>query len=165
MSPCARTASSTLRSLFRIGIVWAGNPGHAEDRRRSVPFEHFLDLLDIPKIALLSLQKGPRARDLEASGVSALFSNLDKRLTSLADTAAVIEQLDLVITCDTSIAHLAGAMGKPVWVLLAFSADWRWLTDRPAPPWYPSACLFRQPRPGDWTSAMKDVVAALKEVR
>jgi len=118
-----------------------------------------------PETRIAQLAEGPRTRGIEASGVGALFSNLDKRLSSLADTAAVIEQLDLVITCDTSIAHLAVAMGKPVRVLLAFSADWRWLAERPDLPWYPSARLFRQPKPGDWASVMQNVAAALKEIR
>ena len=117
------------------------------------------------RIALVSLQKGPRSGELQASGVGAMISDLGASLENFARTAALIEQLDLVITCDTSVAHLAGAMGKPVWILLAYSADWRWLVGREDSPWYPSARLFRQDRPGDWAGVMQRVVTALKEIR
>jgi ADP-heptose:LPS heptosyltransferase len=90
---------------------------------------------------------------------------LGERLADLADTAAIIAMLDLVITIDTSVAHVAGALGKPMWVLLPFSADWRWLRDRSDSPWYPTARLFRQPAPGDWQSVVRRVAAALAELR
>ena len=154
-----------LGDLYRIGIVWAGNAKHVDDSHRSVPYTTFLELLAIPRIALVSLQKGLRSGDLQTSGVAAMVSDLSAGLGNLAKTAAVIEQLDLVITCDTSVAHLAGAMGKPVWIMLAYSADWRWMIGRDDSPWYPSARLFRQERPGDWTGVMQRVVTALKEIR
>lgn len=152
-------------NLFKVGIVWAGNAKHVDDAHRSLPFSMFLELLAVPKIALVSLQKGPRSADLQASGVAAMVSDLNGYLENFSKTAAVIEQLDLVITCDTSVAHLAGAMGKPVWIFLAYSADWRWMVGREDSPWYPSARLFRQERPGDWDGVMQRVVTALKEIR
>jgi tetratricopeptide (TPR) repeat protein len=161
----AETLLRPLVNLFKIGVVWAGNAKHVDDSSRSMPFTALLELLAVPKIALVSLQKGPRSGDLQASGVGAMVSDLSASLNTFASTAALIEQLDLVITCDTSVAHLAGAMGKPVWILLAFSADWRWMVGREDSPWYPSARLFRQKRPGDWTGVMQRVVAALKEIR
>lgn len=161
----AETLLRPLGDLYKIGIVWAGNAKHVDDSNRSVPFTAFLELLAVQRIALVSLQKGPRSGELQASGVGAMISDLGASLENFARTAALIEQLDLVITCDTSVAHLAGAMGKPVWILLAYSADWRWLVGREDSPWYPSARLFRQDRPGDWAGVMQRVVTALKEIR
>jgi len=151
-----------LASLRKIGIVWAGNPKHSEDRRRSIPFGKFLELLAVPGTALISLQKGPRVEEAAESGVAGLISDMQRRMETLEDTAALVSQLDLVITCDTAVAHLAGAMGKPVWILLSHTADWRWLTKREDSPWYPSARLFRQSIPGDWDEVFARVVASLK---
>ena len=96
-------------------------------------------------------------------GCDALVMNLGPRLGDFADTAAVLEQLDLVITVDTAVAHLAGALGRKVWVVMPFAADWRWLLDRETSPWYPSMRLFRQPRPGAWEPVFSDVSKALRE--
>jgi len=159
----ARALLAPLGRLRRIGIVWAGNPKHAEDRRRSLPFHHFLELFAVPGLALISLQKGPGAEQREACGAAGLVSALPQQTDNLPGTAALISELDLVITCDTSIAHLAGALGKPVWILLASTADWRWMATREDSPWYPTARLFRQDQPGDWAGVFRKVVAALRE--
>ncbi|AFY64842.1 glycosyl transferase family 9 [Geitlerinema sp. PCC 7407] len=161
----AEVASVTLAERptpprYRVGIVWAGNPKHPNNQNRSCPLETFLPLFELPGIAWYSLLKGDRTADLQALGVP--VENLDPQIQSFADTAAAIAQLDLVITVDTSVAHLAGALGKPVWVLLAFDADWRWLRHRADSPWYPTARLFRQPRPRDWASVIAQVAETLR---
>jgi tetratricopeptide (TPR) repeat protein len=147
---------------YRVGIVWAGNPDFTRDRERSCPLHHFLPLFGIPGISLFSLQKGERA--------TAQIAELpeDKRpidlggeLHTLDDTAAAIINLDLVISVDTSVAHLAGALAHPVWTLLPHSPDWRWLLNRSDSPWYPTMRLFRQPAQHDWESVFRDVAGAL----
>lgn len=141
----------------RIGIVWAGNPSHANDRKRSLPLAALEPLFDADGVNWFSLQVGSRAADVGDCGAPIHDLSLD--LHSFADTAAAIAQLDLVISVDTAAAHLAGALGRPVWLMLPHAADWRWFTRRADSPWYPSMRLFRQPAPGDWDS----VVAAIKE--
>lgn len=145
----------------QVGIVWGGNPEHLNDRERSCPFQALKPILQVPQVAFYSLQMGPHRAEwcLEECPMQ----DLSDRLADFADTAAVIEQLDLVITVDTAVAHLAGAMGKPVWILLAFAADWRWLMHRVDSPWYPTARLFRQPRRRDWASVCQQVAIALKD--
>lgn len=145
----------------RIGLAWGGSPTHKNDRNRSIPFGHFLRLAERPDAMLYSLQKGGRTEALQSSACAALIRNLAPRIESFADTARFIEQLDLVITCDTSVAHLAGALGKPVWVLLPFAPDWRWLRDRTDSPWYPTMRLFRQTEPRGWDGVFDAVRAAL----
>ncbi|MFN3326291.1 MAG: tetratricopeptide repeat protein [Bryobacteraceae bacterium] len=141
----------------RIGLVWAGNPRHKNDRNRSLPVESLRALAGLPGAALVSLQKDqPLPPGLD-------FLDLGPHLADFADTAAVIAQLDLVIAVDTSVAHLTGAMGKPAWTLLPFAPDWRWMLDRPDSPWYPSMRLFRQPARGDWESVLDAVRSALLE--
>lgn len=148
-------------SAFLVGIVWGGKPTHRNDRNRSCPFTHFLDLTSQPGARFISLQQGPRLQEMAASACPALVADLGTRLEDFADTAAAIEALDLVITVDTAVAHLAGALGKPTWVLLPFAPDWRWMTQREDSPWYPSLRLFRQPAPGDWDSVFTQVKTAL----
>lgn len=139
----------------RIGLVWSGNPSHRNDRNRSLPLETLAPLLD-SDAQWLALQKDIPDRD------AALLDRLTLLdLGDFADTAALIEALDLVITVDTSVAHLAGALGKPTWILLPFCPDWRWLTGREDSPWYPSARLFRQTTPGDWAGVIRRVIEAL----
>jgi tetratricopeptide (TPR) repeat protein len=139
---------------FRVGIVWAGNSAQANDRNRSMPLRTMLDMLD-PAATIISLQKDVPARDRETLRRAAHVTDLGGDLTDFADTAAVIAQLDLVITVCTSVSHLAGAMGAPVWVVLSASADWRWLLNREDSPWYPSARLFRQEKPDDWSGVAR----------
>lgn len=146
---------------LHAGIVWAGNPLHGNDHQRSCPGEMFLQLLRLPGLALYGLQKGPAPA---ASAVSPLLvPPLVPDHADMADTAAVIAQLDLVITVDTSVAHLAGALGKPVWLLLPYVPDWRWQTGRDTSPWYPTMRLFRQSRPGDWEGVFRAVEQALQQ--
>jgi tetratricopeptide (TPR) repeat protein len=148
---------------LNIGIVWAGSPTYKGDYRRSCPVAHFASLANIPNVAFFSLQKGEVASQPVPTGLT--LTSLSKELTDFSDTAAVIACLDLVISVDTAVAHLAGALGKPVWVLLPFASDWRWLTDREDSPWYPTMRLFRQPRPGDWDSVFAQVAKELARQR
>ncbi len=145
---------------LRVGIVWAGNPSHSNDRHRSCSIEDFAALGAIDGIAWFGLQKG-RDEELRSSEPLTL-DPLGVEIEDFADTAAILSQLDLVITVDTSIAHLAGAIGKPVWTLLPFSPDWRWMLERSDSPWYPTMRLFRQPRAGDWASVFAEVARELR---
>jgi Flp pilus assembly protein TadD len=149
------------RDGLRVGIVWAGSPTHRNDRDRSCALSWFRGIACRPDVALFSLQKGPRAADLGEQAGGMEVTDLSDHLCDFADTAAAIDRLDLVITVDTAVAHLAGALGKPVWVLLPFAPDWRWLLDREDSPWYPSMRLFRQSRPGDWPGVFARLSTAL----
>lgn len=140
----------------RIGLCWAGRASHPNDRFRSLPFTMLRDALSAGE-SYVSLQTGARATDATASAVL----DLSARLHDFAETAAVIENLDLVITVDTSMAHLAGAMGKAVWVMLPYVPDWRWGREGETTPWYPSARLFRQDAVGDWPGVVARIAAAL----
>ena len=148
---------------LKIGLVWAGDPRHSTDWHRSFPLREFEPLHQVQGAAFFSLQKGPAAKQLveltEAFRVRDL--GLSTQLNDMSDLAAIITLLDLVITVDTSVAHLVGAMGRPVWILLSHVADWRWLTEREDTPWYPSARLFRQPAPGDWKAVIARVLSEL----
>ncbi|HSV14344.1 MAG TPA: glycosyltransferase family 9 protein, partial [Tepidisphaeraceae bacterium] len=149
----------------RVGIVWAGNPDHRNDRNRSMPLEALLPLGEMVGITLYSLQKGPAAAQLAASpALGAKLIDIAPQLNDFADTAAAIVNLDLIISVDTSVAHVAGAMGKPVWLLLPLSPDWRWMLDRADSPWYPSMRLFRQRRLGDWAGVAADVAQAIDQL-
>ena len=138
-----------------VGICWAGRAEHTNDHNRSLALEHFLAFCDLPGIALYSLQKGPRAEDIAALNATALVRDLAPQIADFADTARYILQLDLVITADTAIAHLAGALGRPAMVLLPYTPDWRWLGQREDTPWYPTLRLVRQPAPRDWKSVVR----------
>jgi hypothetical protein len=134
---------------LRVGICWAGNKTHLNDRNRSVPLERFAKVLAVPNLDFISVQKEvgtSQARILSDHGVN----QLGQEFGDFADTAAVVSMLDLLMTVDTSIAHLGGAMGKAIALLLPFSPDFRWLLDRTDSPWYPTMRLFRQPAIGDW---------------
>lgn len=144
-----------------VGIVWAGRPEHANDRNRSCPLDRFLPLLAAPGRRWYALQKGPAARQAQAEPFRGRLANLGPELADFADTAAVIANLDLLIAVDTAVVHLAGALGKPVWVLLSRLCDWRWLEGREESPWYPTLRLFRQPSAGDWDSVFRRVAAEL----
>lgn len=147
-----------------VGLVWAGNPNHINDKQRSISQEALLEITKLKRFGWYSLQVGASEKAKRAL-VRAGVTDFSPVLTDFADTAAAIQALDLVITVDTSVAHLAGALGKPVWILLPFVPDWRWLLDRSDSPWYPSARLFRQPKRGDWASVLKEVKQALAEFR
>ena len=147
----------------RVGLVWSGNAAHGRDRQRSVPITDLLPILRAD-IDWVSLHKEMRPQDVTVLTQRADIRNYAADLVDFAETAALIQQLDLVITVDTSVAHLAGALGKPVWVLLSHVPDWRWLRERSDSPWYPSARLFRQPVPGDWASVITQLQTELGRV-
>lgn len=147
---------------LKIGIVWAGSVTHKNDRRRSCTAGDFLPLLEVPGSAFYSLQVAEKAAELkQLAGASRGIVDLQGLQSEFGDAAVLIEQLDLVITVDTAILHLAAAMGKPVWSLLSAECDWRWLLDREDSPWYPSLRLFRQSTPNDWEELFQRVCAAL----
>ena len=149
---------------LKVGIVWSGNPKHTRDRARSISLAQVDRLTCIPGVSFFSLQKGPAAEQLKDLAASRRPINLDPHLTDFSETAAAIANLDLVLTVDTSVAHLAGAMGKPVWILVPHPADWRWLKGRTDTPWYPSARLFRQSNAGDWEPVLDQVEQALRSL-
>jgi len=142
----------------RIGLVWAGRPSHKNDRNRSLPFTVLAPLFKLENAAIYSLQLGENANDIATIPT---ITDLSAQLTDFAATAAIIEQLDLIITVDTAVAHLAGALAKKCWVLLPFAPDWRWLLGRNDSPWYASVKLFRQAAPGDWPAVVKAVTREL----
>jgi tetratricopeptide (TPR) repeat protein len=146
---------------FRVGLVWAGNPSHKNDRNRSCSLATLAPLAHFPHLALFSLQTGPAAGQIDQPPPGMVLHDVGRTLGDFADTAAVIAHLDLVITVDTAVAHLAGAMGKPVWTLLPFAPDWRWGRYSAHTPWYPTMRLFRQPAPGAWEAVCQSVVEAL----
>ena len=148
-------------AAFKIGIAWRGSPIHRNDRARSFPLSCFEPLANLPGIHLFSLQKGPGAEELQAACDHFPVAELGSRLNDFMDTAAVMRNLDLVITCDTSIAHLAGALGVPVWVAMPLVPDWRWLLGRDDSPWYPAMRLFRQKSLGDWSGVFGKIEAEL----
>ena len=141
---------------FRAGIVWAGHPKQKQNRRRSCRLEDFAPLLDLPGAAFVSSQVGPPTREL-SQGWRGLVLDPGDALATLEATADALMEVDLVITVDTMLAHLAGALGRPVWTLLAFDADMRWMLDRADTPWYPTMRLFRQPKPNDWAGVFREV--------
>ena len=143
------------KDKLRVGITWSGNPSHVNDRNRSMPLSKLLTLFDY-EIDLFILQT--EMRDTDESMVRSLpFKDYRKELTSFHETAGLINYLDLVITVDTSVAHLSAAMGKPTWIMLPYVSDFRWLLDREDSPWYPSVRLFRQSSPGDWEGVIKKI--------
>jgi tetratricopeptide (TPR) repeat protein len=145
----------------RVGLAWAGNPRYKADRHRSMPLATLLTVLRTPGIDWVSLQKGEAAGQLSGLPDDIYILDAASEAPDLADTAAVIGGLDLVITTDTCIAHLAGAMGKPVWILLPHLSDWRWMQEMETTPWYPTARLLRQPTPGDWGAVVERAIAEL----
>jgi hypothetical protein len=151
-----------IRALPRIGIVWSGKPTHTNDLNRSIPLAALTPILQ-RKAEWIGLQKAIRDSDRGALGAAEGPLTLGEKLGDFADAAALIEELDLVITVDTAIAHLAGAVGKRVWILLPCVSDWRWLQGRTDSPWYPTARLFRQSTPRDWSGVLERLADALNE--
>ncbi len=146
---------------FRIGLSWAGNPQHVNDRRRSCPLAAFASLFELPDFAWFSLQKDDGETQIAHVPAAGRMRLLAAR-NNFAQKAALIANLDLVISVDTSNAHLAGALGRPVWILLPFAPDWRWGLGHAYSAWYPTARLFRQPRVGDWASVIEEVRCELR---
>lgn len=157
-------------SGFKVGLVWAGDPrphqpdANAVDQRRSLHALAFLPLLQVPGVTFVSLQKGATTQP-QINDIPSEYRPIDpmNEVRDFADTAAIVESLDLVIAVDTSTAHLVGALNKPVWILSRFDACWRWLERREDSPWYPNARLFRQTRPGAWDDVIQRVKAALEK--
>jgi len=153
---------------LRVGLVWGGNPRLAQarisalDRRRSVPFDALGPLLDVVGAEFHTLQLGSAASQLAASARASRIVDLTAEIADFADTAALIAELDLVISVDTSVAHLAGALGRPVWMMNRFDSCWRWGSQRDHAPWYPSMRIFRQQQFGEWGSVVDAVAQALK---
>jgi Flp pilus assembly protein TadD len=148
---------------FKVGLVWAGDPGMPKDRSRSMHARALAPLLQIPGVTFVSVQLGAAARS-QMEAVDPRWRPLDPMggVTDFADTAAIVECLDLVISVDTATAHLAGALNRPVWILSRFDGCWRWLIDRDDSPWYPSARLFRQRHRGEWGEVVERVAQALR---
>ena len=147
---------------FRVGINWQGFSGRFEDKGRSFPVATFQPLAAVPGVRLISLQKGEGEAQIATAGFAVeTLDGLDAGPDAFLDTAAVMANLDLIITSDTSIAHLAGALGKPVWVALRRVPDWRWMLDRADSPWYPTMRLFRQSSDGEWSAVFSAMAQAL----
>lgn len=155
-------------SLLLVGIAWQGNPRYPCDRLRSIPLESFAPLASVPGVRLINLQKGHGTDQL--LGVAGQFSvseppgDVDGGHGRFMDTAAIMKNLDLVVTSDTALAHLAGGLGVPVWVAIPYAPDWRWLLDREDSPWYPTMRLFRQPSPGDWEAVFRTMRRELRSL-
>jgi tetratricopeptide (TPR) repeat protein len=157
---------------LKVGLVWAGGIREHQpfvqliDKRRSMQLTQFLPLFDLEKtgigVRFYSLQIGPPAAQIESSGLKPRLIDLTGQIANFEDTAAMIEQLDLIIAVDTAVVHLAGGLGKKTWVLSRFDACWRWLRNRTDSPWYPSLRIFGQPKPGDWDSVISSMCKALK---
>lgn len=144
------------KGRLRVGLVWSGSAFHKKDADRSVRLSDLLPLMDLP-VEWHSLQKEYRPHDLETLGLNPMIQQHQDEFEDFSDTVALIECLDVVVSVDTSVAHAAGALGKPVWILLPLLPDYRWMLDRVDSPWYPSAKLFRQPKEGDWQSVISMV--------
>jgi len=145
----------------RIALAWAGNPAHDNDRNRSIALSALAPLLAMPA-SFISIQRDVRSADVAQLAATAQLTHLGGELADLNDTAGVLAMCDLLITVDTAPAHLAGAMGRPVWVLVPFAPDWRWMLDGEITPWYPSARVFRQSALADWNAVIARAAAALQ---
>jgi hypothetical protein len=146
---------------LKVGLAWAGRPTHVSDSLRSMKLSQFAPLSTVSGVTFVSLQKGAGSEQAIAPPVGMNWIDLVPEIDDLADTAALISHLDLVITVDSAVAHLAGALGKPVWILTRFAPDWRWMLKREDSPWYPTARLFRQPAIGDWATVVERIRQAL----
>lgn len=149
---------------LKIGLAWAGNPAHHNDRHRSIRLELLQPLLAHADLNFFSLQI-PRDPAFGSPDLASRCLDLSPLIHDYSDTAALMSQLDLIISVDTSVAHLAGALGRPVWLLLPYAPDWRWLLGPNDSPWYPTMRLFRQPHPGDWAAVVKEVETKLADFK
>jgi len=151
-------------SKHKVGLAWSGNPRHTNDRERSIRPAVLAPLREIENVSFYSLQKNEASRAAVSSAVPDLpLRDLSDDIHDFADTAALIQNLDLVVCVDTAVAHLAGALGKRVWLMIPFVPDWRWLLDRSDSPWYPTMRIFRQSRLRDWAGVVAEVAAALRQ--
>lgn len=172
MSPLLTARAATWRQRLdrlarpgsrRIGVVWAGRPAHNNDRMRSATLAAFAPIASLPNVTLVSLQKGPAADQVGRYYGIAPLLNLAAEINDFEDTMAILETLDLLVTVDTAVAHLAGALGRPAFVAIAYAPDWRWLLGRYDTPWYSSVRLFRQTTPGRWDDLMQDMATRAVE--
>jgi hypothetical protein len=147
----------------RVGLVWAGNPRNSIDRKRSVRMEIMTPLRTAGEFTFHSLQLGDAARQTLTAPDGFKIIDHSHELADFAETAAMVMNLDLVISVDTSVAHLAGALGKPTWIMLPYAPDWRWMLGRDDSPWYPTMRLFRQKKFGDWADVVDRMAKALRE--
>ena len=163
-APPVRPLPSAPIGHLKIGLAWAGNPSHHNDAARSLRLEELAPLLQVPNTTFYNLQRPVPTRDETyfQSGIKLL--DLGGEVKDFLDTSAVMAELDLVITVDTSMAHLAGALAKPVWTMLPYSPDWRWLLDRADTPWYPTMRLFRQSQRGQWHSVVSQMIEKLNHI-
>jgi hypothetical protein len=148
---------------LKIGFTWQGRPTHPRDTARSFPLAVFAPLAELRGVRLVALQVGEGRDQLASFTKRWPLVDVGDRLDDFSDTAAVIQNLDLVIACDSAVAHLAGALGRPAWVALPFVPDWRWLLDREDSPWYPTVRRFRQTTPGDWAGVFARILDAVRE--
>lgn len=151
------------KNTRRIGLAWAGNPGHSRDRLRSISLQQLAPLLNVAGTTFYSLQFGAGAEQMKLLPPGVRLIDVGDELKDFANVAAIVANLDLVISIDSAVAHLAGALGKPVWILLNKGCDWRWFLGREDSPWYPTARLFRQSAPGEWLEVVKRVELALRQ--
>lgn len=150
------------RPEFKVGIAWAGSPTHGNDRNRSCSLEQFIPISQVQGVRLYSLQKGDATQQITQLTGAMQVEDIGVEFDDFADTAAAIENMDLVISVDTAVAHLAGALARPVWTLLPFAPDWRWMLGREGSPWYPTMRLFRQPEPGGWDAVFERTAEQLQ---
>jgi hypothetical protein len=151
-------------SELRVGLAWKGNPAHKRDRVRSMALTTMAGLLKSPGVRFYSLQAGADQAERESLAAADVI-DWTSHLANFAETAALVAELDLIISVDTAVAHLAGALGRPVWTLLPYAADWRWGQEAETTPWYPTMRLFRQHERGDWRSVLRRVEDALDTLR
>src|SRR5262249_28875594 len=164
-APAGTTAPTVHRppgTKLAVGIVWAANLSHNNDKNRSTSLDRFLCLADLPGVAVYSLQKGLRTADIQTLCAQPLITDLGSRVTDFAETAALLPQLDLIVAVDTAVVHLAGALGIPAFVLIPYTPDWRCLGGRATAPGPPTLRLFRQPKPRDWDSVFARVRSAVQ---
>jgi hypothetical protein len=158
----ATRVRAPLAGTFRVGLVWAGQPGHPDDGIRSTTLADWAPVVEVPGVNFYSLQLGSPGTQVAA--FEPRIHDLSSELADWRDTAAVLQQLDLLIAVDSAVANLAGAMGRPVWVCLYPTSDWRWLLEGNTTPWYPTARIFRQPRIGDWGPVFAEVAVELRQL-
>jgi hypothetical protein len=156
-----RLAALAPKSYRRIGIAWAGRPTHTNDDNRSTTLATFAPLAEMDGVTLVSLQKGATQAQIGSYWGRAPLINIGPEIQDYGDTMAIIENLELIVTVDTSVGHLTGALGKPVWIMLPYAPDWRWLLERDDSPWYPTARLFRQSAGRDWQPVMASIAEEL----
>lgn len=152
------------KNTLRVGISWQGSPTNINDRNRSIELQHFLDILNIENVKFFSLQKNTGQKQIVKNSLSQKIVDWSNDFNQFTDTSALIQNLDLVISVDTSIAHISGSMGKPTWVLLEKIPDFRWMLDRKDSPWYPAIKLFRQQNQGDWQTVISEVKKELENL-